>query len=176
MSWSRLASRAVVCSLLLGCGGPLIYPMKPSDSQPIVDAREFGDVEVMPDSYKERAIMMAGRIVSGELDTGGVKILAEWLPVPRDMKAGPLDSAARPDQLFILRYPKEIDSSALWKGNKFVAVGQIKGTVPVADSTVPNFQASCVHVWKTRELSIADAVGAFYNEFPVLEQVYCLKQ
>ena len=120
--------------------------------------------------------MMAGRIVNAEVNANGVMILAEWLPVPRDLKAGPSESASSPDQRFILRYPKTIDPPGLWKGNKFVAVGQIKDAGPAADTTVPNFQASCVHVWKTRELSISDAIGALYNEVPVLEQTYCLKE
>jgi hypothetical protein len=81
---------------------------------------EFADLDLVPDTFKGRAVMMAGRIIGVEPDGQGVIIVAEWLPVPKDMGKGPSEVDVKPDRKFVVHYPKAIDSAGLWEGNKFV--------------------------------------------------------
>jgi starvation-inducible outer membrane lipoprotein len=163
-----------VPALLSGCGKPLVYPMGAEGPQPVA-VRDFGDLDLMPDTFKGRAVMMAGRIVGTEIEGQGVVITAEWLPMPKDMRKGPSEEEARRDRQFIVHYPAGIDSEGLWNGNKFVAVGRIHEAAPGGRLAVPDVDASCVHIWKTRELSITETLYKDELLFPVPEQTYCRK-
>ncbi|HJR76464.1 MAG TPA: hypothetical protein VJ805_05795 [Nitrospiraceae bacterium] len=173
MRWSALCLPAAL-AILLGCGRPVVYPMQVGEADAIpVD--EFGDLDLVPDTFKGRAVMMAGRIVGVEPDGQGVIIVAEWLPVPKDMGKGPSEVDVKPDRKFVVHYPKAIDSAGLWEGNKFVAVGRIQDADrPTGHSSLPSVDASCLHIWKTRGLSIAGTLEDERGRFPVLEQTYCL--
>ena len=173
MRWLALYLAAVL-SIMSACGQPVVYPMQVDGSEAVL-VDEFGDLDIVPDTFKGRAVMMAGRIVGVEPDGQGVTIVAEWLPVPKDMGKGPSEVDARPDQRFIVHYPKAIDSAGLWEGNKFVAVGHIQDAQqPIRHSALPSVDASCLHIWKTRGLSITGTFDDERGRFPILEQTYCL--
>lgn len=172
MRWLALFVSAVLC-IMMGCGSPVTYPMK-VDGVETVSVDEFGDLDMVADTFKGKAVMMAGRIIGVEAEGKGVAIMAEWLPVPKDMGKGPSEVDARPDQKFVVHYPKTIDSAGLWAGNKFVAVGHIQETQPIKNSSLPSVDASCLHIWKTRGLSITGTLEDERGRFPVLEQTYCL--
>lgn len=162
-------------AIILGCGRPVVYPMQ-VDGAGAIPVDEFGDLDMVPDTFKGRAVMMAGRIVGVESDGQGVIIVAEWLPVPKDMGKGPSEADVRPDRKFVVHYPKAIDSAGLWEGNKFVAVGHIQDAQqPINHAALPAVDASCLHIWKTRGLSITGTLEDERGRFPVLEQTYCLK-
>lgn len=172
MGWV-LFSLSTLFFAVVGCSAPLTYPMK-VDGTEAIPVTEFGDLDIVPDTFKGRAIMMAGRIVGVEAEGQGVAIVAEWLPVPKEMGKGPSDSDAKSDQQFVVHYPKAIDTAGLWEGNKFVAVGYKEDMEPTKKSSLPSVNASCLHIWKTRGLSIAGTLEDERGRFPVLEQTYCL--
>lgn len=173
MRWAALSLPAVL-SIVVGCGQPVVYPMQVEGAEAI-PLDEFGDLDLVPDTFKGRAVMLAGRIVGVEPDGQGVVIVAEWLPVPKDMGKGPSEVDVKPDRKFVVHYPKAIDSAGLWQGNKFVAVGHIQDAQPSSkQSSLPSVDASCLHIWKTRGLSITGTLEDERGRFPVLEQTYCL--
>ena len=161
-------------SLVSGCGKPLIYPMDVEGPQPVA-VNDFGDVDLLPDTFKGRAVMMAGRIVGAEPEGRGVMITAEWLPVPKQMRNGPSEAEASRDRRFVIHYPAGIDSPGLWNGNKFVAVGRIQQEPGISATARPNLEASCLHIWKTRQLSVNGVLDDERGRFPVPEQTYCRK-
>ena len=162
-----------VLPLVYGCGKPLVYPMITDGPEPVA-VNDFGDLELIPDTFKGRAVMMAGRIVGAESQDHNVIITAEWLPVPEDIRKGPSEAGAGPDRRFVVYYPAGIDSPGLWTGNKFVAVGRIHEEGG-SDTAMPNLDAACLHIWKTRELSISGVLEDERGRFPVPEQTYCEK-
>lgn len=171
MSWLLLLG---ALPLTYGCGTPLTYPMKVEGAEPVA-VTEFGDLDLVADTFKDRAVMMAGRIVGTETQDQNVIITAEWLPVPKDMQSAPSEAEVMRDRQFIVHYPAGIDSPGLWNGNKFLAVGRIHDAGATAASAVPNLDASCLHIWKTRELSITGVLDDERGRFPVPEQTYCQK-
>lgn len=163
-----------VFALVPGCGKALMYPMEVEGPQPVA-VDDFGDLDLTADTFKGRAILMAGRIIGTDTQDGNVLITAEWLPIPKDMRNGPSEAEASPDRRFVVHYPAGIDSAGLWSGNKFVAVGRMHDAGPGGAPAFLDVDAFCLHIWKTRGLSIAGVLEDERGRFAVPEQTYCHK-
>lgn len=156
--------------LLFAIGGCASVPMFPANGTPVMDkGSDFGVLEAKADTFKGQAMKLAGRMIGVRTEGTETVILAEWLPYPSDQTLGPNESMGRRDRLFTVRYPGPIDSMGTWKGNKFLAVGQVEGT----SGSLPSLLAKCLRVWKSGEAPLQEAPDVEFSGYPVLSQTYC---
>ena len=142
----------VLLALALGCTNVPVFP--DNGSKAFSSSNEFGVLTAQPDTYKGRAVRLAGRMVGIEATEQGTMIMAEWLPFPERGEYGPAAPVGAKTSRFALLYPGTIDPMGTWHGNKFIAAGQTQGTVAIVtlegtSESIPYMVARCLHVWKT---------------------------
>lgn len=140
---------------------------------------EFGVLKARPDTYKGRAVQLAGRIMEVHQVDNGTLIVAKQLPIQEFPAYGPSETVHATGLIAVL-YPGKVDPAGLRDGNKFIVVAEMQGAKPVSFDGAIRPQtyllARCMHVWKTgRYYEISDFPHIADGYYPLEEQTYCTK-
>ena len=177
MKYSIFAGVLVVIFSLQGCSSIPMFPSNGS-SEAVESTSEFGVLIAKPDAYTGRAIKMAGKIVGVERSGQSTVVFAEWLPYPALQFAGPDEPAPSNGRRFTVLYPGQVDAEGSLHGNKFLVIGDVKGTKSMItlegiSKEFPHIVARCLHVWKSGDDEIEQIPDFENTGYPVAQQTYC---
>jgi outer membrane lipoprotein Slp family protein len=161
---------------LLACSQPLFPAKALTGLNPDTQMSIFSpEADVY---FKGDVAQVGGRFISASRAAEGIVITAQELPA-QDFASPPTDSS-RPIGVFVFLYQGAIDDPGLQTGNKFVMVGDVKGTQVVQMDhirrAVPYLIARCVHVWKTGTYAISDFPNLPAGYSALEQDTYCLPQ
>lgn len=177
-----VVSIAMVLAIpLVACATPQLFP--PDAVKDVAQDVEFGVLKAQPDTFKGRAVMLAGRIVAAEKVNNGTLLLVKRLPVVEHPAYGPVETGATTGEKFAVLYPGKVDSEGLWFGNKLIVVAVVQGKQDVSiQDGIPRLEpyvlARCMHIWKTGEYGsydISDFPHVVDGYYPLPEETYCAK-
>ena len=162
---------------VLAYATPALFPAGTTND--ITPNVEFGVFKATPDTYKGRAVQLAGRIMEVQEVENGTLIVAKQLPIQEFPAYGPAETVGATGLIAVL-YPGKVDSAGLRDGNKFIVVAEMQGAKPVSfdGATRPQtyLVARCMHIWKTgRYYEISDFPHVADGYYPLEEQTYCSK-
>ncbi len=169
----RLAVGLLVCSA--ACTAE---PMFPASVMKSVDStKQYAIFNPEADTYfKGLTVLAGGRVVSVSQKNDGFLIVAQELPVRNRPSRMPMDGV-KPIGDFVFLYQGDIEPAGIQNGNKFILVGEIRGTETMtingAAKAVPYLIVQCLHVWKTGRYAIADFPDLPDGFYPLEEQTYC---
>lgn len=161
-------------SIAVGGCAPQVFP--PDVVHGVDHSFDFVRWRSAPRQTEPVKIQLGGRIVDTHTIRGTVTIVAAELAVVRYPAYGPKEGKSKGN--FVITYRGDIKAPFLHPGNRIMVVGMAGGTrlVTVDDvmRTLPSVEARCVHIWKTGNTDISEAVSSG-SGYPVLEEeTFCV--
>ncbi len=132
---------------------------------------DFARWRMAPSQVQPTKVELGGRILETQIIGGTTTIVVGQLPIVRYPAYGPKKGKSKGE--FVITYEGKIEPPFLHPGNRIMVVGLTRGAKLAAVDDVmrslPVVEASCVHIWKTGDVDIADyaSSGAGYG---VLEE------
>lgn len=173
---ASLSCLLLLILLLLACAEPMFPPA-------VLTGVDFTSEFVLSTSEvdthtKGRIVLIGGRMVAVQQESGRLQIMAEELQFEKDPLLGWLVETGPPLGTIAVDYPANIEHQALDRGNKFLAIGRVQGTMKVTiegmPRVIPLLRARCLHIWRTGWDSIAEYPHLPTGYYPLRHDVYCV--
>jgi len=158
--------------LLVGCA----YDVFPSIELKGVDRNfDFIRWRITPNQTQPTKIELGGRIIEAQTIGGTITIVTAELPIVSSPAYGPKQAKSKGD--FAITYQGKIDGGFLNPGNRLIVIGMTQGTkLTAVDDVVrslPLIEASCLHIWKTGNVDIADYASSGAGYGILEEETFC---
>jgi starvation-inducible outer membrane lipoprotein len=136
---------------------------------------DFSRWRLTPRQIQPTRVELGGRIIETQTIGGTITIVTGQLPIVRYPAYGPKKGKSKGE--FVITYDGKIAPPFLHPGNRIMVVGITRGEklVPVDDvvRSLPIVEATCVHIWKTGDVDIADYASSGAGYGVLEEETYC---
>lgn len=165
-------------ALLLGClvcSGCTYDVFPPAVLNGVDHNFDFARWRTIPSQVQPTKVELGGSIIETQTIGGTITIVTTQLPIVRYPAYGPKQGKSKGE--FAITYQGKLDQKFLHPGNRIIVVGITRGTKMVAVDDVvrslPTVEASCVHIWKTGNVDIADFASSGAGYGALEEETFC---
>ncbi len=120
-------------------------------------------------------IELGGRILEAQTIGGTMTIVTGQLPIVRYPAYGPKQAKSKGE--FAITFLGKISAPFRHPGNRLIAIGTTRGTKMAAIDDVvrslPLIEATCLHIWKTGNVDIADYASSGAGYGILQEETFC---
>ena len=169
-SWLKvIVLSSLVCN---GCAQDVFPPAALNEIDRNFD---FARWRMIPSEVQPTKVELGGRIIETQTIGGTITIVTGQLPIVSYPAYGPKKGKSKGE--FAITYQGKIDQPFLHPGNRIMVVGTTHGAkmVPVDDvmRSLPTVEASCIHIWKTGDVDIADYASSGAGYGVLEEETFC---